>query len=68
MKKVLLFIVLGLFATSCLEEGWDTPIGPQSGTACEADLCDKWECPTTGYIYGDEDFCEQRCGEECIDH
>lgn len=66
MKKVFLFIVLGLFAVGC-EEGWNVPMGPLEGTGCEIN-CDKWECPITGYIYSDEEFCEQQCGEECLDY
>lgn len=68
MKNVLLMIVLGLFATGCLEEGWDNPIGPIGGTGCEDGFCEKWECPTTGYIYSDEDVCEDRCDEACLDY
>ena len=57
-------IFLGLFAVGC-EEGWNVLIGPIGGTGCEQGYCEKLECPTTGYIYSDEDFCEQRCSEEC---
>jgi len=66
MKNVLLFIVLGLFTTGCFEEGWDNPIG-SIDTGCEIN-CDKWQYPTTGYIYSDEDFCEDICPEACIDY
>ena len=67
MKNVLLMIVLGLFTTGCLEKGWNNPIGPIGGTDCEIGNCETFECPTTGYIYDDEDFCEDRCSEECIE-
>ena len=64
--KILCLSVLGLFAVGC-EEGWNVPMGPIGGTGCEDGFCEKWECPTTGYIYNDEDFCEDRCSEECIE-
>ena len=67
MKNILLFIVLGLFAVGC-EKGWNENIfGPVGGTGCEIGFCDTWECPTTGYIYDDEDFCEDVCPEACLD-
>ena len=66
MKNVLLILVLGLFATACLEKGWNNPIGPIGGTECEIN-CDTWEFPTTGYIYNDEDFCEDVCPEACLE-
>ena len=56
MKNILLMIVLGLFAVGCLEDGPLTPAGHEF-----------YECPTTGTVYGDEDACESRCDEECIE-
>ena len=55
MKNTLLILVLGLFAVGCLEDGPMTPAGFES-----------YECPTTGTVYGEEEQCESRCDEECI--
>ena len=56
MKNTLLILVLGLFAVGCLEDGPMTPAGFES-----------YECPTTGTVYGEEEQCESRCDEECIE-
>tara|TARA_Y100001958_G_C21030258_1_gene403532 strand:+ start:494 stop:685 length:192 start_codon:yes stop_codon:yes gene_type:complete len=62
MKNVLLMIVLGLFAVGCLDQNYEGILAPEG--SCEDGFCEKWECPTTGYIYNDEDVCE----EECLDY
>tara|TARA_B100000945_G_C20226432_1_gene523088 strand:- start:297 stop:455 length:159 start_codon:yes stop_codon:yes gene_type:complete len=41
MKNTLLILVLGLFTTGYLEEGWSNPIGPIGGMDCEDGFCDK---------------------------
>ena len=61
MKKVLLTIVLGLFAVGC--EDFDLSLGPK----IHDEVGYYYECLDTNETWTDEDVCNQTCPTECIE-